>query len=401
MTEMIRPGPAGRVVAGSKSSCKIRRGEGMTRGTSTHGEGLSMHWAGAGESGSGAGWDLGRDWGWETGRLAPVQLLALSAIAGLAAGLTLTAAWHALADTGPHLAILLAGLLAACAAAARAASCPRGTVPLPRQDEPTREAPCRLLAQMHHDLRTPLNAVIGFSEAMLSELHGPLGNARYQQYAVHITESGGRLLKASEDTLAVAATMSTLLADRRALRRDRAPVASLLQEAWDALGAAGRGVRLSVEDCAGVEIDCDWQATSQALRHLFAEAIARSAPDVVIVARAACAGSTRRVEIVGGPSRPAEAAPVAGDGLRLILTRSLLEMQGATLSVCADGHQPEVWSASIAFLLAANRRAGAAVPRLPHGTELAWRSRPLLLRRDAAAALPADRHHGGARGHGR
>ncbi|MFZ1103594.1 MAG: HAMP domain-containing sensor histidine kinase [Hyphomicrobiaceae bacterium] len=330
-----------------------------------------MHWAGAGESGSGWGWDLGRDWGWENGRQAPGQLLALSASAGLAAGLTLTAAWHAVADAGPLLAVLLAALLAACAAAVRVASRPRETVPIPQQDESTREAPCRLLAQMHHELRTPLNAVIGFSEAMLSELHGPLGNARYQQYAAHITESGGRLLKASEDTLAVAATMSTLLADRRALRRDRAPVAALLQEAWDALGAPGRGVRLSVADCAAVEIDCDRQATGQALRHLLAEALARSAPDMAIVARAAHAGTTCRVEIVGGPSRVPEAAPAAGDGLRLILTRSLLEMQGATLSLGAGDRRPEVWSASIAFPLPANRRAGAAVPRVPHGT--AWR----------------------------
>ena len=75
----------------------------------------------------------------------------------------------------------------------------------------------QLLAQMSHELRTPLNAVIGFSEVMLHELHGPLGHARYQEYAAYISESGGRLLKASEDTLAVTATMSALMADRRAL----------------------------------------------------------------------------------------------------------------------------------------------------------------------------------------
>ena len=51
------------------------------------------------------------------------------------------------------------------------------------------------MAQMSHELRTPLNAVIGFSDVMLRELHGPLGNARYQEYAHHISESGGRLLE--------------------------------------------------------------------------------------------------------------------------------------------------------------------------------------------------------------
>ncbi len=74
---------------------------------------------------------------------------------------------------------------------------------------------------MSHELRTPLNAMIGFSEVMLRELHGPLGHARYQEYAAHISESGGRLLKSSEDTLAVTATMSALMADRLAGRRER------------------------------------------------------------------------------------------------------------------------------------------------------------------------------------
>src|SRR5262245_40371387 len=65
----------------------------------------------------------------------------------------------------------------------------------------------QLMAQMSHELRTPLNAVIGFSEVMLSELHGPLGNTRYQEYAHHISESGGRLLKSSEEALAVTEAM--------------------------------------------------------------------------------------------------------------------------------------------------------------------------------------------------
>ena len=74
-----------------------------------------------------------------------------------------------------------------------------------------------LMAQMSHELRTPLNAVIGFSEVMLRELHGPLGHARYQEYAHHISESGGRLLKSSEDALAVTEAMSAL--DRRSHAR--------------------------------------------------------------------------------------------------------------------------------------------------------------------------------------
>ena len=58
------------------------------------------------------------------------------------------------------------------------------------------------LATISHDLRTPLNAVIGFSEAMQRELFGPLGHDRYKDYAVHIRESGEQLLKAAEAMIA-------------------------------------------------------------------------------------------------------------------------------------------------------------------------------------------------------
>jgi signal transduction histidine kinase len=61
---------------------------------------------------------------------------------------------------------------------------------------------CEALALISHDLRTPLNAVIGFSEAMQRELFGPLGHDRYKDYAVHIRESGEQLLKAAEAMIA-------------------------------------------------------------------------------------------------------------------------------------------------------------------------------------------------------
>lgn len=56
-----------------------------------------------------------------------------------------------------------------------------------------------------HELRTPLNAVIGFSELMLTEVFGPLGHGKYQDYARHIRDSGTRLLETAHDILDLAA----------------------------------------------------------------------------------------------------------------------------------------------------------------------------------------------------
>ena len=341
----------------------------MTHGTSAHGVGLSAPWTdrargrapGARRHGTGgADWRI--DWVRRAEGPVPLQLLALSAVAGLLLGLSINASWAAAAGGGSGSAatLYLTALLAPCVVAAIIGMRPGvpSAVPAPRQDPIASGVPTPLLAKMHHELRTPLNAMIGFSEVMLRELHGPLGHARYQEYAAHISESGGRLLKASEDALAVAATMSALVGDRRALRRERLSAGELLREAWVAAGAPGRPIQLRIDDGGAAEIECDRQATSEALQHLLREAVARLPRGGVMVAR----GGRSRVEIMAmapvaatEPAGTLAAAPgrptghsEGGDGLRLVLARSLIEMQGATLSLSA-GRRAEAWTACIRF----------------------------------------------------
>ena len=57
------------------------------------------------------------------------------------------------------------------------------------------------LANMSHELRTPLNAIIGFSEAMISEIKGPLGDPKYRDYAGDILAGGKHLLELISDIL--------------------------------------------------------------------------------------------------------------------------------------------------------------------------------------------------------
>ncbi|HEY3777715.1 MAG TPA: PAS domain-containing sensor histidine kinase [Rhizomicrobium sp.] len=61
--------------------------------------------------------------------------------------------------------------------------------------EQANRAKSQFLANMSHELRTPLNAIIGFSEVMTHEMFGPLGHARYLEYARLVHESGGHLLE--------------------------------------------------------------------------------------------------------------------------------------------------------------------------------------------------------------
>jgi PAS domain S-box-containing protein len=62
-------------------------------------------------------------------------------------------------------------------------------------------AKSEFLAMMSHELRTPLNAIIGFSQMLVQEVWGPVGNERYSQYARDINQSGGHLLELINDIL--------------------------------------------------------------------------------------------------------------------------------------------------------------------------------------------------------
>jgi len=67
--------------------------------------------------------------------------------------------------------------------------------------EAANQAKSGFLATMSHELRTPLNAIIGFSEMMLREVLGALGNEQYRAYVEDIHASGAHLLQIINDIL--------------------------------------------------------------------------------------------------------------------------------------------------------------------------------------------------------
>ncbi|CCE00374.1 PAS domain S-box protein [Bradyrhizobium sp. STM 3809] len=58
-----------------------------------------------------------------------------------------------------------------------------------------------MLARISHEVRAPLNAIIGFAEVMIGERFGTIGNARYAEYMKDIRASGERVVSLIDDLL--------------------------------------------------------------------------------------------------------------------------------------------------------------------------------------------------------
>lgn len=70
-----------------------------------------------------------------------------------------------------------------------------------RANERVAVAKSDLLSRISHEVRVPVNAIIGFAEVMIDERFGALGNERYVEYMKDIRASGERVIAIIDDLL--------------------------------------------------------------------------------------------------------------------------------------------------------------------------------------------------------
>ncbi|MEO8113662.1 MAG: ATP-binding protein, partial [Phenylobacterium sp.] len=244
--------------------------------------------------------------------------------------------------------------------------------------EGANQAKSEFLANMSHELRTPLNAINGFSEIMLGEMYGPLGDARYREYARDILSSGQHLLALINDIL----DMSKIEAGKMSLRFE--PV-SLEDVAEDALRlvrnrAESSGLLLRLEFGELPDVEADYRAVKQVLLNLLSNAIKFTPRGGRITLHAERIndpqGEQVRVSVqdtgIGiAPddlerlARPFEqiesqqAKTQQGTGLGLALSKSLVEMHGGLL----DLHSAPGQGTTARFSLPV-RQTGLALARI-------------------------------------
>ena len=218
--------------------------------------------------------------------------------------------------------------------------------------EGANKAKSEFLANMSHELRTPLNAINGFSEIMVGEMFGALGDPRYKGYAQDILSSGQHLLALINDIL----DMSKIEAGKMSLRFEPLSLEEVAEDAMRLVRnrAEAAGLTLAIDFPHLPEVEADYRALKQVLLNLLSNAIKFTPRGGQVTIRAEGRrdplGEHIRVSVqdtgigiaqddlarLAQPFEQVEnqhSKTTQGTGLGLALTKSLVEMHGGLLDM--------------------------------------------------------------------
>jgi PAS domain S-box-containing protein len=219
------------------------------------------------------------------------------------------------------------------------------------QADAANQAKSSFLANMSHELRTPLNAIIGFSEMMIKETFGPVGNAKYIEYMGDIHLSARHLLEIINEVL----DMSKIEAGRLELDEDTFDVGQLIQAVVRMMDSrafsGGLKIKPIVEDSLP-PLYADPRLVRQILINLVGNAVKYSNPGGTIEIRAYLGEGGKMVmsvtdqgigipadriqealEPFGQVNNPVQTSGVQGTGLGLPLAKAMTELHGGTLGL--------------------------------------------------------------------
>ena len=205
------------------------------------------------------------------------------------------------------------------------------------------------LAKISHEIRTPLNAIIGFSEVMMAERFGPIGNDRYRNYLRDIHLSGEHLMSLVNDLL----DLSKVEAGKLDMNFESVAVNEVIQECVALMQPQANRERIIIRTslAAGLpNVVADLRSLRQILLNLLSNAIKFThAGGQVIVATAMEQGgevvvrirdtgigmSEKDVEVAMKPFRQVATSGRVGEGtgLGLPLTKALVEANRAAFSI--------------------------------------------------------------------
>jgi len=215
--------------------------------------------------------------------------------------------------------------------------------------EQANRAKSEFLATMSHEFRTPLNAILGFSEMMKAQYFGPLGSDNYREYMGHIHGSGEHMLALVNDVLDIAA----IEAGKRELEKEEIAIDEVLTGCLKIIEklAKDNGIELVLETPDSLSpLYADKRSVTQIVQNLLSNAIKFTGRGGMISVTARQSGTRSVIQIkdtgigISSDILPTITEPFAqeisdpyraqeGTGLGLSIVKSLTEAHGGDLDI--------------------------------------------------------------------
>jgi signal transduction histidine kinase len=229
--------------------------------------------------------------------------------------------------------------------------------------EEANEAKSRFLAHMSHEFRTPLNAIMGFSEIIKNKVLGEGVSPVYVSYAEHIHQSGGHLLNIVNDIL----DMAKIESGTHPLNREPVDVAAVCANAMGLIRrlAEERSIHLGAQIPFNVpDVNADERYLRQVLINLLSNSVKFSLPGMEIVVRVSVHDQGLDIAVVDhGPGiddaivrrvgepflqgNPSVSRAGQGTGLGLSICKQYMELLGGSLMI--DSQPGQGTTATVRF----------------------------------------------------
>lgn len=232
-----------------------------------------------------------------------------------------------------------------------------------QEAERANKAKSEFLAAMSHEFRTPLNAIIGFSDIIQKQLFGPVGSEKYVEYSACILDSGQHMLSLVSDVLEIA----TIEAGRTRFDMVNVDIGALFSICRKSVlnQARKKNIEILIDIAdADIRFHADERAMRQIFLNLLDNAI-KFTPEFGKVTMAANRLDGKnmfsvsdsgpgipadKIEVVSKPFVQLESDPTRsqeGLGLGLAIVKSLIDAHGGQMKI----HCPEQGGTQISMIL--------------------------------------------------
>ena len=216
--------------------------------------------------------------------------------------------------------------------------------------EQANQAKTEFLATMSHEFRTPLNAILGFSDILRAQYLGPLGAPKYAEYIDDIHQSGAIMLALVNDILDIA----EIEAGKRPIHRTEIALKPLVDVCLKSFRpqAEEKSITLALDIADdALPLYADQVCAIQIMSNLVANAIKYTGRGgtVALAAAPAPGGGTALTVRDNGIGIPPEKLPTIaepfsqvianphlardGKGLGLAIVKSLIDAHGGGLDI--------------------------------------------------------------------